>query len=93
MRRWHRLPGEVVGSPSLEVFKNSGDVATWHVVSGHGSVVGPGILAVLSHLNDPVSAGLLHMATLPSCPLCQRACRSSHAFLMPLCCAVASCCG
>ena len=24
---WHRLPREVVGSPSLEVFKKHGDVA------------------------------------------------------------------
>jgi len=33
---WSRLPGEVVESPSLEVFKNSGDVALRNVVSGHG---------------------------------------------------------
>jgi len=42
--QWHRLPREVVGSPSLEVFKNRGDVALRDVVSGHGgdaSVVGP----------------------------------------------------
>ena len=44
VRQWHRLPREVVGSPSLEVFKNRGDVALRDVVSGHGgdgSVVGP----------------------------------------------------
>jgi len=40
----HRPPRKVVGSPSLEVFKNRGDVALRDVVSGHGgdgSVVGP----------------------------------------------------
>jgi len=33
---WNRLPRKVVGSPSLEVFKNCGDVALRYVVSGHG---------------------------------------------------------
>lgn len=37
-----------------------------------------------------LSVGLLHLATLPFCPLCQRVCRSSHAFLMPLYCTTAS---
>jgi len=31
-----QLPMEVVGSPSLEVFQNRGDVALRAVVSGHG---------------------------------------------------------
>ena len=31
-----QLPKEVVGSPSLEVFQNHGDVALRDVVSGHG---------------------------------------------------------
>jgi len=35
---WHRLPREVVGSPSLEVSKNCGDVALRDVVSGHGGL-------------------------------------------------------
>ena len=34
----HRLPREVVGSPSLEVFHNHGDVALRDVGSGHGGV-------------------------------------------------------
>ena len=33
---WHRLPREVVESPSLEVIVNHGDVALGDVVSGHG---------------------------------------------------------
>ena len=38
VRQWHRLPREVVESPSLEVFKNRVDVALMDVVSGHGGV-------------------------------------------------------
>jgi len=33
---WHRLPREVGESPSLEVFKNHGDVTLKDMVSGHG---------------------------------------------------------
>jgi len=36
VRQWHRLPREVVQSPSLEGFKKRGDVAQRDVVSGHG---------------------------------------------------------
>jgi len=36
VRQWHRLPREVVVSPSLEVFKKHGDVALRDVVSGLG---------------------------------------------------------
>ena len=36
VRQWHRLPREVVQSPSLEAFKNRVDVALRDVVSGHG---------------------------------------------------------
>ena len=34
--QWHRLPREVVQSPSLGVFRSCGDVALRDVVSGHG---------------------------------------------------------
>ena len=35
---WHRLPKEVVESPSLELPKNHGDVALREVGSGHGGL-------------------------------------------------------
>lgn len=33
---WQRLPGEVVESLSLEVFKNHGDMALRDIISGDG---------------------------------------------------------
>jgi len=36
VRHWHRLPREVVESPSLEVFKSRGEGALRNLVSGHG---------------------------------------------------------
>jgi len=33
-KEWHRLPREVVGSQTLDVFKNCGGVALRDVVSG-----------------------------------------------------------
>jgi len=36
VRQWHRLPGEVVESSFLEVFKTHVDVRLRNVVSGHG---------------------------------------------------------
>ena len=49
---WHRLPGEVVGPTSLEVFQHSGDVRD--MVSGHGGGGLGWALVVLSNLNDSV---------------------------------------
>ena len=47
-----RLPREVVRSPSLEVFRNHGDVALRDVGSGHGGAgLGLGILEAFSNLN------------------------------------------
>ena len=53
-----QLPRGVVGSPSLEVFQNHGDVALRDVVSGHGSG-GLGLDLVdlkyiFSNLNDSI---------------------------------------
>jgi len=36
VQQWHRLPREVVGSPSLEVFQKYVNVALRDMVSGHG---------------------------------------------------------
>jgi len=38
VRHRNRLPREVVGVPSLEVFKNHEDVALRNMVHGHGGV-------------------------------------------------------
>ena len=47
VRQWHRLPREMVQSPSLEVFKCRVDVALRDVVSGHG---GGGLMVGLGDL-------------------------------------------
>jgi len=55
VRQWHRLPREVVESPSLELFKKHVDVALRDVVSGHsedGIVIGLVVLRDFSSLSD-----------------------------------------
>ena len=37
-RHWHRLPREVVESPSLEGFEELGDMALRDLVHGHGGI-------------------------------------------------------
>ena len=57
MKHWNRLPREVVGSLSLEVFQNCGDVALRDVVSGRGGVSWgwTGLfLVVFSNINDSI---------------------------------------
>ena len=54
IRHWHRLPREVVESPSSQ-FKNHGDVAPQDTVSrrgGDGLELSLGVLEVFSNLND-----------------------------------------
>ena len=36
--QWHRLPGKVEESPSVDIFKNCGDVAVRDVFSGRGGM-------------------------------------------------------
>ena len=68
---WNRLPGEVVGSPSLEVFKKQGDVALRDVVNMHGGdvlMVGLDGLSGLSQpswVYDPMTGGRLHGRPVP----------------------------
>ena len=55
MRQWHRLPREVVESPSLEVFQSHVDVALRDVGSGHGVMgcwLDSVVSEVFSNLND-----------------------------------------
>jgi len=52
VRHWHRLPREVVRSPSLEVSKSYGDVALRDAVSGDELGLDWGISEVFTILND-----------------------------------------
>ena len=57
VKQWHRLPRELVQSPSLEGFKRCGDVALRDMVSGMvvmGWYLDWMILEVFSNLNDSV---------------------------------------
>ena len=48
VRQWHRLPREVVQSPSLEVFRSRVDVALRDVGSGRG---GGGLMVGIGDLS------------------------------------------
>ena len=52
LKYWKRLPGEVVESASLEVFKKCGDVALRDKVGGVGWWFDKMILVIFSNLTD-----------------------------------------
>ena len=59
-----QLPREVVGSPSLEGFKNHRDVALRNVGSGHGGLgLDWMIIEVFSNLNDSMILWVFDLPT------------------------------
>lgn len=70
VKNWHRLPTEVLGSPTLEGFKNCGVVALKEMVSGHGGVgqqLALVISQVFSNLNDSATVCVLHVVDIMYC--------------------------
>jgi len=69
VRHRHRLPREVVESPSLEVFQNRGDVALGDMVSGHGGdglTLGMMNFVVFSNLNESMGCTTRGGGTIPT---------------------------
>ena len=63
VRQWHRLPRGMVGSLSLEVFRNHGDVALRVGNTGARWTVGLEFLQFFSNFNESM---------IPAIPACKR---------------------
>ena len=69
LRHWHGLLREVGDSPSLEGFKEHGDVALRDTASGHGEGrlwLDLGISEVFSNLNDCIISYSRHCRAHPT---------------------------